>query len=378
VRADSRRPLSSTSDSCAFDSEDADASLLAADAGKRQPAPRSLRANAEPDTPRLDPMLAFQSEMELAGPPAPRPPTPPAAPPTPPVASPSATAYASRPAPSPVTTRRRFAASHVAIVVLTIVTLGESAIIAIWWRTGAVHTAPDMGSLTVTSEPPAAPVAIDGVARGTTPFTTRLATGSHRIDVGHVDRVRTRTVNVIRGGDAAMLVELHPVVATPPVATGSIGVAPTLPLEAIAVTGAKPSGPGWLAISSRVPAQVLLDGSLIGNTDDARIAIAAGRHTLELTNPALDYRVQRSVTIVPGQTTSVALVTPLGTVSIDAEPWAEVWIDGKSAGGTPIGNLSLRIGSYDAVFRHPELGEQRRTIVVGASGPSRVSVDLRR
>jgi serine/threonine-protein kinase len=75
---------------------------------------------------------------------------------------------------------------------------------------------------------------------------------------------------------------------------------------------------------------------------------------------------------------SIALKPPQGTLSINALPWAEVWVDGKPAGETPIGNLSLPIGNHELVFRHPELGEQRRTVTVGALAPVRVGVDLRK
>ena len=57
---------------------------------------------------------------------------------------------------------------------------------------------------------------------------------------------------------------------------------------------------------------------------------------------------------------------------------AEVWIDGKSAGETPIGNLALGIGPHNIVFRHPELGEKTVSTVVKAGVPTRVTVDLRK
>jgi hypothetical protein len=53
-----------------------------------------------------------------------------------------------------------------------------------------------------------------------------------------------------------------------------------------------------------------------------------------------------------------------------------VFIDGKNVGQTPIGNLSLAIGTYEMTFRHPELGERRQTVTVTATGTNRVGVDL--
>jgi hypothetical protein len=63
-------------------------------------------------------------------------------------------------------------------------------------------------------------------------------------------------------------------------------------------------------------------------------------------------------------------------VSVNAIPWANVFIDGQSAGETPLGNLSVPIGPHEFVFRHPQLGEQHRVIMVTIREPMRLSVDL--
>jgi len=36
-------------------------------------------------------------------------------------------------------------------------------------------------------------------------------------------------------------------------------------------------------------------------------------------------------------------------VNINATPWAEVWIDGKSFGETPLGNISVAPGEHEIV-----------------------------
>jgi hypothetical protein len=54
-----------------------------------------------------------------------------------------------------------------------------------------------------------------------------------------------------------------------------------------------------------------------------------------------------------------------------------VAIDGKPAGQTPLANLSIPIGSHEIVFRHPQFGEQRHTVVVKAEDITRVSASFR-
>ena len=77
-----------------------------------------------------------------------------------------------------------------------------------------------------------------------------------------------------------------------------------------------------------------------------------------------------------GSTLSIEL--PNGSLSLNATPWAEVLVDGKSVGETPIGNLSVGLGPHDVVFRHPELGEKRMTAIVTLTGPTRLTADLRK
>ena len=85
-------------------------------------------------------------------------------------------------------------------------------------------------------------------------------------------------------------------------------------------------------------------------------AVWAGRHEFDLVNSAFGYRARRSVEVKPGQIVALAVRPPNGSVSINALPWAEVWIDGTSVGQTPLGNLSVPLGEHEVVFRHPELG----------------------
>ena len=65
-------------------------------------------------------------------------------------------------------------------------------------------------------------------------------------------------------------------------------------------------------------------------------------------------------------------------MSVNALPWAEVWIEGRKVGDTPLANLSLPIGNHHLIFRHPSLGERSQDVTITAGAPTRVSVDMRR
>jgi hypothetical protein len=133
---------------------------------------------------------------------------------------------------------------------------------------------------------------------------------------------------------------------------------------------------GWLTVTSPVAVDLHENGRLVGNSGIEKIMLPAGRHDIELVNEAVGIREMRTVHVSPGRTSSITMTIPKGTVSLNAIPWASVFIDGQSVGDTPIGNLPLTVGPHEVVFRNAELGEQRRTITVTTRSAVRLSVDL--
>ncbi len=66
-----------------------------------------------------------------------------------------------------------------------------------------------------------------------------------------------------------------------------------------------------------------------------------------------------------------------GWVSIDARPWANVFIDGKEIDRTPIARYPLPPGRYTLVFKNPERNqEQTRVVTIESGRSSSVLVDL--
>jgi len=66
-----------------------------------------------------------------------------------------------------------------------------------------------------------------------------------------------------------------------------------------------------------------------------------------------------------------------GRVRLIVQPWAEVLVDGRSAGVTPLSPLALPAGAHTLVLRNPELGrEVKRHVVVPADGEATVRVSL--
>lgn len=229
------------------------------------------------------------------------------------------------------------------------------------------------GTLAVTTEPAGAQAIVDGVARGVTPLSVALSPGSHTLQLRGEHGARDIRVTIAAGAQVAQYVELPkeilarvdmpaPVSAPPP---------PAAPETEMA------SAAGWVGIAARFDVKVFEGGNLLGSSESDRIMVLAGRHDLEFVNDELGYRSARTVQVAAGKVVSVALDAPRGAIALNALPWADVTIDGDSAGQTPLGNMSLPIGVHDVMFRHPELGERRYRVAVTLKAPVRISVDMR-
>jgi serine/threonine protein kinase len=237
-----------------------------------------------------------------------------------------------------------------------------------------------MGTLVITTNLDGARALVDGEPRGETPLTIELTAGPHQIDLVGAGTTRTIPVNVGAGMKVEQYVELPTVGPTAPTgrpdgppARGEVAPAP-LP----SASPTTPQNTGWITVSSPFAVQIFERGRRLPHSQGDRVTLSPGPHELDLVNEELGFRDVRSVDVKSGKGVTIQPEVPKAAVSLNALPWAEVVIDGESVGETPIGNLSLTIGAHAVVFRHPELGERRWTVVVSLKNPVRISVDLRK
>ncbi len=206
------------------------------------------------------------------------------------------------------------------------------------------------GGVEITSEPVGQSVIVDGQPSGVTPLTiTGLSPGAHEIMLRRDGRFIRRTVQIDAGVTASLMV----------------------------TTGLQGPSSGWLTVSVPIPLQVYEGSELIGTSASERILVPSGTHTYDLVNTALGFRVTETVQISAGQTASLTVSLPRGTINVNAVPWAQVWLDGQPLGETPIGNVTWTIGEHELILRHPDLGERRVTATITTGEPTRVAVDMR-
>lgn len=284
------------------------------------------------------------------------------------------------------------------------------------------------GEVSIESQPAGAEISVDGTAKGVTPLVLSLPPGEHVLALSLAGVRRERTVSVRAGAVASHFVEFsqtEPAAASAPAGNGRLevtsdragvpvrvdgvrlGVTPVTLSEVRAgerhvtigdgpnavdrvvkvtpgalasvfasVPAAPPAGAGWVAISVPFEMQIAEGQVVLGTTSAARTMLPAGRHNLEFSSATLNFKTAAAVTVQPGATATLTVEVPQSTLSVNATPWAEVSIDGRAYGATPIGNIALPIGAHDVVWRHPTLGERRQSVLIKAGAPTRIAIDL--
>ena len=295
------------------------------------------------------------------------------------------------------------------------------------WQYQARVSASPLGTLTLNTVPEGADVSIAGKPAGRTPLTTTLPAGLHPVEVVLGDQKRDLKVAMTAGGTTVHQLEFPAATVPTALPTGALRVQAEFRPASVSVDGVE-RGPspitieglapgdhevvvrgdrgtfrrsvqikpqetlslvisssepaaglaGWLAVSAPVVMQLREAGRVVGTTESDRLMMSAGEHEIEIVNEALGFRSVQRVSVVAGKTTATSRELPTGLLSINAQPWAEVWVDGERIGETPIANLPRRLGSHEVVFRHPQLGERTETVVVTLRQPARLGIDMRR
>lgn len=205
--------------------------------------------------------------------------------------------------------------------------------------------APVTGSLVLSSTPDGARVLLDGKPAGETPLTLDgVAPGRRVVTIISSAGTVRRTVRVEAGQAATLEVQVFS---------------------------------GWLAVDAPIVLEVEQGGRVIGSTQQNRLLLPPGRHTVTLSNADLGYRAGHTVNIEPGEEHRLSVV-PSTPVNLNASPWAEVWIDGRRVGETPMAGVSIPLGTRDIIFRHPDFADRRLTPTIKVGDPVAISIDFAR
>ena len=195
-------------------------------------------------------------------------------------------------------------------------------------RAASVRSTPAVaptGTAVINSVPDGASIAIDGVARGTTPIRISLSPGAHSVQITSGSVTRTLPITVEAGSVVSQYVEL--------------------------AVAAQPLG-GRLEIGSDPPgAEVRVDGVSRGLTPLVINDITPGQHRITLS--AGENVVNRTVNVTRGATSTIVVSTAPadagasgGWLTIDAPIEMEILEGGRVLGSTRTDRLMLPVGSH--------------------------------
>jgi hypothetical protein len=133
---------------------------------------------------------------------------------------------------------------------------------------------------------------------------------------------------------------------------------------------------GFVTIQSPIVLRVVRNGDFIGTSEDGKLSLPAGPQIVGLENESVGFRDVRTVEVVGGKVTNVAVTLPNGAISVNARPWAEVFIDGQRVGETPVSQYPLPVGIHEITFRLPDHDERKVSVVVKIGAIGRAFTDF--
>jgi hypothetical protein len=273
----------------------------------------------------------------------------------------------------------RFSRSYLGAFAVLLLGVGGG---GVWGFRLLYATPPPQGTLVIQSDGDAT-VQVDGVLRAMTPATLRLPAGEHAVVVSRGEHTRQMTLTVRPGAETVHHIAwIDPVVVEVPVPR-PVPVPPPPPSRAATPSASSEASAavapvrGALALSTPISLGIYDNGRLIGVSEMPQVELAPGEYSLQFVSEALAFRTTQTVRIAPNRTTSVTVTPPEVLVHFNATPWAEVWINGRDIGQTPLGDVRQAIGVHEVEFRHPQLGTKRVAVTVKATGVTRVAVDMK-
>jgi serine/threonine-protein kinase len=142
-----------------------------------------------------------------------------------------------------------------------------------------------------------------------------------------------------------------------------IGVAATLAAGTIVIISRRPRPDAAVATQAPAPASTPASAPA-PQTPTPTSTIAPTAVPPTATAPAAPPRAERSA-------------TAMGTISVNASPWATVHVNGKLAGTTPILHFPVRAGRASVTIENPKLGRKHIDVKIEPRKDTPLIVDLR-
>ena len=140
-----------------------------------------------------------------------------------------------------------------------------------------------------------------------------------------------------------------------------------------------PGGKAKLTIDASPWANVFVDGKKVGQTPVTNYTIAAGPHSIKVTNPDLNQTRTLKIDAKPNEVIRKKVTFKVGTgkLLVRAKPWADVYLNGKKIGTTPMAPKELAEGTYKVRLHNPTLDQVvNKKVVIKAGQTERINVNF--
>ena len=132
---------------------------------------------------------------------------------------------------------------------------------------------------------------------------------------------------------------------------------------------------GGVRVISPIPLRVMLGNRFLGSSARGPVFATPGTRELDFVNDQLGFRVRQRVFLYADRVVPLRINPPNGSLVVTAQPRAQVWIDGRLAGDTPL-TTSVPIGEHEVVFQNLQFGIKRQKAVVQVGSPTEVSASF--
>ncbi len=134
---------------------------------------------------------------------------------------------------------------------------------------------------------------------------------------------------------------------------------------------------GWANISTDPAAAIYMGGRKLGDGSLKGLRLRVGRHKLVAKLPNGAKKVFW-IKVLGAKTVNHAIKFNKGKLRIVVHPWADVWVDGKPVGQTPMGALELVEGPHKVRLRNEPNGKDIiKTVIVKPGAETSLRMDWR-
>jgi serine/threonine-protein kinase len=198
--------------------------------------------------------------------------------------------------------------------------------------------------------------------------------GSCAAQLGHAQAVTPASRPAeLRAPASPVVKPMLPLALPAPSATPALVPEPTTQLV--------PAGEGAAEATLRVQvegqATFVVDGRTTRAGSDGTLHLVPGHHRVTVSSPLLAYPRTLEVDLRPRESAARAVPRGRGTLRVAVTPWAEVTVDGRVLGVTPLSPIELAEGAHQVALKNGELGiVAKRHVVVSPDKETLLKLDL--